>query len=112
MSLSHDSLVDCSCFPGQILPRWRLSHLTGERSGSLSGTNYVVTGNIYILPHDTLSIAPGSFIRFEPFTGIVVRGTLLCSGTAREPVLLTSVRDSLEGKPPRPFDWNGVFGVS
>ena len=84
------------------------TYLTGELNGSLSGTDYIVTGNIYVLPHDTLSIEPGSRIRFEPFTGIVVRGAFLCNGTAREPVLLTSVRDSLEGKPPQPFDWNGV----
>ena len=88
------------------------TYLTGELNGNLSGRNYVVTGNIYVLPHDTLSIAPGSRIRFESFTVIVVRGAFLCNGTAREPVLLTSVRDSLEGKPPQPFDWNGVFGVS
>ena len=84
------------------------TYLTGELNRSLSGRDYVVTGNIYVLPHDTLSIAPGSRIRFEPFTGIVVRGAFLCNGTAREPVLLTSVRDSLEGKPPQRFDWNGV----
>lgn len=34
------------------------TYLTGELTGTLSGTDYIVTGNIYVLPHDTLTIEP------------------------------------------------------
>ncbi|MBD3344818.1 MAG: hypothetical protein GF401_07120 [Chitinivibrionales bacterium] len=93
-------IISLPCFP--------VTYLTGELSGHYGSDNYVVSGNIHILPGTELSFAAGSTIRFEPFTGIIVRGKLICEGTADSVVLFTSTRDPLSGSTPEPFDWNGI----
>jgi hypothetical protein len=85
------------------------TYLTGEISGIYSIGEYVITGNIYVLPKTTLTFEAGSILRFENFTGIVVRGELICKGTPQQPISFTSSRDikSSQSKP-EAFDWNGI----
>lgn len=84
-------------------------YLTGELSGSYPSGEYIVTGNIHVLPKAKLSFEPGCLLRFESYTGIVVRGELICRGTAQKPVVFTSSRDVPSARTmPEAFDWIGI----
>lgn len=84
-------------------------YITGELSGVYPADDYVITGNIHVLPRTSLRFEPGSTLRFENFTGIVVRGELICKGTILRPIRFTSSRD-IPSSPimPESFDWNGI----
>ena len=85
-------------------------YLTGELSGKYPAGEYFVSGNIYVLPKTTLAFAAGSKLLFDNFTGIVVRGALVCKGTPGQPILFTSsIKDIPDaGTAAKPFDWNGI----
>ncbi|MGA2506856.1 MAG: hypothetical protein ABSF80_05195 [Chitinispirillaceae bacterium] len=95
-------------------------YLTGELSGNYPAAEYSISGNVFVLPKTTLSFAPGSVLRFENFTGILVRGALVCKGTQQQPVVFTSSRDvpGGPGNAANAFDWNGIkvtaeaFGIT
>jgi hypothetical protein len=83
--------------------------LTGDVSGDHPAGEYIVSGNVCVLPKTTLSFAAGSILRFDNFTGIVVRGALVCKGTPERPIVFTSANDvSNTGTAPEAFDWNGI----
>jgi hypothetical protein len=84
-------------------------YLTGELSGVYPAGEYIVSGNIHVLPETTLSFDPGCVLRFENYTGIVVRGELICKGSAVHPVVFTSSRNVPSSRTmPEAFDWNGI----
>ncbi|MBN1128106.1 MAG: hypothetical protein JXA71_03925 [Chitinispirillaceae bacterium] len=84
-------------------------YLTGELSGIYPADDYVITGNVHVLPRTTLRFEPGSTLRFENFTGIVIRGELICNGTILRPIRFTSSRDLPTSRiMPEAFDWNGI----
>jgi hypothetical protein len=84
-------------------------YITGELSGVYPADEYVITGNIYVLPRTTLRFDPGSTLRFENFTGMIVRGELICKGTILRPIRFTSSRDIPSSRiMPEAFDWNGI----
>jgi hypothetical protein len=84
-------------------------YLTGEISGNYPAGEYIVSGNIYVLPETKLTFDPGCILRFENYTGIVVRGELICIGSPLQPVVFTSSRDILSTQSvPEAFDWNGI----
>jgi hypothetical protein len=88
-------------------------YLTGELSGSYPAGEYNISGNIYVLPKTTLTFEAGSILRFDNFTGIIVRGSLVGKGTTEQPILLTSTRDIPHGKTAaEAFDWNGIKATS
>ncbi|MBD3392755.1 MAG: hypothetical protein GF418_11700 [Chitinivibrionales bacterium] len=86
--------------------------LAGEQDGVYERAAYRVTGDIVVREGRTLSFAPGSVVRFEPYTAVVVRGTLACAGELTAPIILTSVKDApsvqIADSAAGPFDWNGV----
>jgi len=83
--------------------------LSGEISGNYPATEYTVSGNAVVPPKKTLSFEAGSILRYENFSGITVRGALVCKGTPSRPVIFTSINDNLNsGTGPEPFDWNGI----
>lgn len=65
---------------------------------------YTATGNIIVNEGVTLTIAPGTVIRFDTGLGMTIRGTLKAVGTAVSPITLTSNSGS-----PAPADWSGIF---
>jgi hypothetical protein len=94
---------------GMSGPACAQRYLTGELSGIYPAGDYVVTGNIHVLPRTSLRFEPGSTLRFENFTGMIVRGELICNGTILRPIRFTSSRDNPSSKSmPEPFDWNGI----
>lgn len=84
-------------------------YLTGELSGNYPADEYIVSGNIHVLPKTRLTFDPGCILRFENYTGIVVRGELICLGSSLKPVVFTSSRDIPSTRTmPEAFDWNGI----
>lgn len=65
---------------------------------------YTATGNVIINEGVTLTIEPGTTIRFNASVGIIVRGTLKAVGTAVSPIKFTSINGS-----PAPADWSGIL---
>ncbi len=84
------------------------TYLTGELSGSYPASEYIITGNIHVLPDSTLEFARGTVLYFEPFTGVVVRGTFRCIGTENEPVTFTSSKEREGRAAGQAFDWGGI----
>jgi hypothetical protein len=84
-------------------------YLTGELAGDYPQGDYIVSGNIHVLPRTTLRFSPGTTLRFENFTGIIVRGEFICKGTILRPIRFTSSRDVPTSRiMPEAFDWNGI----
>lgn len=65
---------------------------------------YTATGNIIVNEGVTLTIAPGTIIRFDPGMGMTIRGTLKAVGTEGSHITFTSNAGS-----PAPADWSGIF---
>lgn len=82
--------------------------VTNTTSGALklseiwTGTAMVVTADVVVPVGLTLTIEPGTEVRFAPETGLIVEGTLICQGTAAAGITLRSSRDQLG------LWWNGV----
>lgn len=89
-----------------------VSYLSGELTGEHGPGVFVVSGSLYVPPGRKVVFRAGSILRFELYTGIIVRGRLECNGTAEKPVILTSVKDGAfmenNGAVGQAFDWNGV----
>lgn len=89
-----------------------------ELSGSIGGRNlsaedcpYIVVKDISVPEGERTTIGEGCQFFFAPFTGILVNGTLIVNGTQNQPVVFSSINDSLSPDRkellPNPFDWNG-----
>ncbi|HEX9985428.1 MAG TPA: RHS repeat-associated core domain-containing protein [Thermoanaerobaculia bacterium] len=75
---------------------------------------YVVTRDVYV--YSTLTIEPGTVIKFATGTSLTVRtgGTLTANGTTSQPIIFTSIKDDSAGydtnidegaSSPAPGDW-------
>jgi len=90
------------------------------RDKTWSGT-VRVTGDVYVPPGRTLTILPGTIVRFAPRSDsvnhpsgfnncpapkaeLIVEGTLNAQGTKAKPILFTS-----NGSLPQPGDWGGII---
>ena len=83
--------VICSAlFP--ILSYGQTSVPAGPVSGTwdISGSPYMVNGEIYIDEGTTLSIEPGVDVRFTGWYKFIVNGSLLAEGTEAEQILITA----------------------
>lgn len=93
----------------------------------LSGKTYIVSGNTTINSGATLTIEPGTIVKFDTSTSssLTVNGTLNAMGDKTEPpgwvpVAFTSIKDDNIGNPfdingdgasttPAPGDWGGII---
>jgi hypothetical protein len=72
--------------------------ITVDETWTPAASPYVVTCNSRIAGGVTLTVAPGTVVKFtSPSAGIVVDGTLQAQGTAQSPVILTSIKDDSVG---------------
>lgn len=49
---------------------------------------YVIKSDLTIMPHVTLTIAPGAVLEFAPRVGILVLGTLVAKGRRHEEIVM------------------------
>jgi TPR repeat protein len=95
---------------------------TNTMSGDISDQkNYVCSGKgkVWIVEKDifipigrTVILESGVYL-FKPSTGLKINGTLIVRGTAREPIVFSSVYDKKYNvsseQSPASGDWNGIF---
>lgn len=95
-------------------------HAETHISGDIRTATIDATGNPYIVDQDVvvpsgkrLTIKEGCVLLFKGFTGINVMGQLTVAGTAKQPVVFTSINDgdfnTKSEQLPNPFDWNGIL---
>jgi iron complex outermembrane receptor protein len=72
------------------------AEVRGAQSGrwTISGSPYIVTGNIVIPENATLTIEPGVIIKFAGYYSFKVSGTLRALGSPASRIVFTSVDDS------------------
>ncbi len=78
---------------------------------TLSGSPYIVTGNIVVFPGKTLTIEPGVEVRVQgngyPSSmgiSIEIRGMLVAVGTPTAPITFKA-----DGVVTDPYSWSGIF---
>jgi len=92
------------------------THISGDiRTATLEATGnpYIVDQDVVVPAGKHLTIKEGCVLLFKGFTGINVFGQLTVSGSAKQPVIFTSINDGdfnpRSEQLPNPFDWNGVL---
>lgn len=79
-------------------------NVSGNVFGNWSNSNtYIVTGNLIIPSGQTLTIQPGTNIRFNGNYSITADGSLIANGTQLNPILFTSNLPT-----PGPGNWNQI----
>lgn len=66
---------------------------------------YEVVADLSVAPGVTLTILPGSILRFQANVGLKVAGVLRADGTVNKPIFLTSIRPTRRAGPET---WRGI----
>jgi len=95
--------------------------VSGNVTALAANGPYVVTCMVTVAKGATLTIQPGTVIKFASGAGLVVEGTLVAQGTSTSPIYFTSLKDDTVGgdtngdgnaTSPAPGDWNTIASVS
>ncbi|MFH1861544.1 MAG: right-handed parallel beta-helix repeat-containing protein [bacterium] len=70
-------------------------HISGNLSGALLDTTYIVDGNVTIMLNDSLMIPPGAELLFSGNYYFYVHGYLYAAGTAQDSIYFKPQADSL-----------------
>ncbi|MBI4668861.1 MAG: hypothetical protein HY747_06700 [Elusimicrobia bacterium] len=91
--------VATSTFNILVPPADFFTAISGTLSGVLSASSspYKAAGDILVAQGETLFIEPGVVIKMAPNVNWTVKGTLISSGTAQDPVIFTSLADDSVG---------------
>jgi parallel beta-helix repeat protein len=71
---------------------------------TLIGSPYIVIGDVFIPPGQTLTIEPGVEVKFDGFFSIYIDGSLTAVGLAANRIFITSNMGT-----PSPGDWKGIW---
>lgn len=94
--------------------------LTRDATWTAAGSPYVLDGQLRILSGATLTIEPGTVVKFVPGSGLhgvllIYGGRLLAEGTGADPIVFTSYFDDTAsgdtdggGRAPERGDWVGL----
>jgi len=98
-----------------------LSHALTTVNGNVSNQTWVntqtyyVSGSIWVDNGSTLTIQPGTVVKFAPNTNFMVYGTLIADGTSGSNIIFTSRDDNTVGETapgsdaiPNPGDWYNI----
>lgn len=72
-------------------------------SWTVSGSPYIVTGNVTVFPGVTLTIQPGVIVKFNNTMNLAVRGILYAIGTVSDSITFTSSNTN-----PTQGDWDMI----
>lgn len=86
----------CDSYSGQIA-----ADTTWSPTECPSG--YIITGNVLVQQGITLSILPGTTIKFDPNPTLTIEGKLVARGTAASPITFTA-----NNATPTPGAWKGL----
>lgn len=90
---------------GPVLPAQAIRGTTlngGNIKGvMLSDSTYTVSGNLTVLPGDTLTVQPGAVIKVNGNSAFYVQGTINSVGTPTKPIVFTTTG------PAQPGQWGG-----
>jgi RHS repeat-associated protein len=75
--------------------------IASDTTWNLAGSPYIVTNSITVAAGATLTVAPGTEVRFNRNQGIWVDGTLSAVGTAASPITFTGTTETLDW-------WRGI----
>jgi len=78
--------------------------ISTDTTWSSANNPYVVTCEVTVSNGVTLTILPGTEIRFNPGTGMTINGTLSAAGTSSQPILFTANTSS-----PASGDWSNIY---
>ncbi len=67
------------------------------------GSPYIVTEDVIVPREVTLTIKPGTEVRFDGGDGLIVQGALNATGTPKDPILFTSHQST-----PKIGSWKGI----
>ncbi len=94
------------------------THIQGDLTEiTLNDSNkiYIVDEDIFVPEQKKVTIPEGSVFLVSPFCGLQISGNLNVNGTIENPVVFTSLHDSLytsnEQVFANPFDWNGILAL-
>ena len=70
---------------------------------TVSGSPYVLTGDVALFPGYSLTIEPGVVLKFNTAAKLILRGPLYCNGTTQDKITFTS-----NALTPVKGDWYGI----
>lgn len=79
-------------------------YLANETIWGDSSPVYIITGNLLLDPDATLTIRPGTTLRFNQNRVLKVKGSLIAQGSATQPITFTSWYAN-----PQPGDWQNIL---
>lgn len=90
-----------------------LSGTIGDSILTPQGNPYFLAGDLTVPPNKTVTIEAGCILLFNPFTGLIINGSLVVKGTEENEVVFASINDttynSESALAANPFDWNGIL---
>lgn len=88
---------------GQVVQGNFLQSLVADGDALVSGTPYLVMGDLYVPANATLNIQAGATIKFGPDAEFIVDGEIGFQGSSSSQVVLTSQKST-----PEVSDWKGI----
>ena len=79
---------------------------------------YIVTTNLTLESSNTLTLEPGTVVKFLANTNLIIRGTLVADGTQDDRIIFTSIKDDFFGgdtqqdgaaTKPLPGNWGTIY---
>jgi len=96
---------------------WAETHLAGDISATTFNSSsgpFVVEQEIVVPANKRVVVGAGCVFLFKPMTSLTINGTFVAQGTAEQPVLFTSIADTVyaKGGVAGAFDWDGIAVAS
>ena len=112
-TVTDDDATEYRYLPPQVLPSWISSNmrLKGYRT-------YIASNSVTVANGATLTLQPGTILKFASSCQLTVNGTLDAKGTRAAPIVFTSLKDDEHGgdsngdgdkSSPQPGDWARIY---
>lgn len=107
-------------FNPAVTPKIWADPLSGEITGNLTlgaaapgaPETVEILQPVVVRPGATLTLPPGTTLKFAQGAGLIVEGALVAEGTPLRPIHLTSILENGGGEAPVPGSWSGLTLVN